>query len=165
MLSVQDNMFSVQDKEWMEHALLLAKQSEEAGEVPVGAVLTFENTLIGKGQNRSIQTVDPTAHAEIIALRQGAVYLNNYRLLKTTLYVTLEPCVMCFGALIHARVGRVVYGASDPKTGALHSAFQLSEDKRWNHRVQCEGGLLEGPCGQMLTEFFQKKRFFRSKKV
>jgi tRNA(adenine34) deaminase len=151
-------MFSDNDHHWMQRALHLAKQSEEAGEVPVGAVLTFEDAVIGEGHNRPITASDPTAHAEIIALRQGAIYLNNYRLPKTTLYVTLEPCVMCFGAIIHARVGRVVYGTTDPKTGALHSVFKLSDDRRWNHRVNCEGGLLQESCGRILTEFFKEKR-------
>jgi tRNA(adenine34) deaminase len=155
-------MFSEQDSIWMQHALELAKQGEERGEVPVGAVLIHENRVIGEGYNRPITTCDPTAHAEIIALREGALHFNNYRLPKTTLYVTLEPCVMCFGAIIHARVGRVVYGAIDPKGGACHSAFQLSEERRWNHRVICEGGLSHEPCGQILSEFFQKKRCFQS---
>jgi tRNA(adenine34) deaminase len=151
-------MFSERDYFWMQHALELAKQSEESGEVPVGAVLTLEDVMIGEGYNSPIKTSDPTAHAEIIALRQGAVHLNNYRLPNTTLYITLEPCVMCLGAIIHARIKRVVYGASDPKTGALHSAFQLGDDRRWNHKIICEGGLLQEPCGRILTKFFQKKR-------
>lgn len=149
---------SGRDLFWMQRALELAKQSEAAGEVPVGAVLTLDDVMIGEGYNRPIQTSDPTAHAEIIALRQGALDVNNYRLPNTTLYVTLEPCVMCFGAIIHARVKRVLYGASDPKTGALHSVFQLACDTRWNHHVMCEGGLLQEQCGQILTEFFRQKR-------
>lgn len=151
-------MFNDRDHYWMQRALLLAKESETSGEVPVGAVLTFEDRLIGEGHNKPISSSDPTAHAEIVALRQGASQMKNYRLPNTTLYVTLEPCVMCFGAIIHARVQRVVFGAYDPKAGAVHSVFQLGTAKSFNHQVACAGGLLQEPCQQILSDFFQKRR-------
>lgn len=151
-------MFTEQDHAWMQLALQHAREAETCGEVPVGAVLVLENQLIGAGNNRPISTSDPTAHAEIIALRQGSEAVQNYRLLQTTLYVTLEPCLMCLGAITHARVQRVVYGASDPKSGAVVSAFQLGETTKLNHRVQYQGGLLAAECGHLLTEFFRAKR-------
>jgi tRNA(adenine34) deaminase len=151
-------MFSDDDIFWMQRALQLAKESEEAGEVPVGAVITLNNEIIGEGRNMPISLSDPTAHAEIMALRQAGQKLNNYRLLNTTLYVTLEPCAMCFGALVHARVQRLVFGAADVKAGAVQSALQLGEAKHFNHRMMCEGGLLQESCGLLLTQFFQKKR-------
>lgn len=151
-------MFSDEDYHWMQRALVLARESEAAGEVPVGAVLTFEGGVIGEGRNCPISSSDPTAHAEIMALRQAAKKVGNYRLPHTTLYVTLEPCVMCLGAIIHARIQRVVYGARDPKTGAAHSVFQLADAKAFNHHPAYAAGLLEASCGQLLSEFFQKKR-------
>jgi tRNA(adenine34) deaminase len=134
------------DEYWMQYALNLAQQAELAGEVPVGAVLVRNDMLLAEGWNQSIQRCDPTAHAEIVALRAGALKSENYRLLETTLYVTLEPCVMCLGALAHARVQRLVFGATDLKTGAL------------NHHVQVEGGVLASATGDMLRDFFKKKR-------
>lgn len=151
-------MFSDRDVHWMQRALALAKKSEDMGEVPVGAVLTLEDEMVGEGCNSPIFLSDPTAHAEILALRHAASTMKNYRLPHTTLYVTLEPCVMCFGAIIHARIQRVVYGASDPKSGAIHSVFSLGETKKFNHAVICAGGLLKGPCGKILSDFFQKRR-------
>jgi tRNA(adenine34) deaminase len=151
-------MLDHRDVFWMQRALQLAKESEEKGEVPIGAVLTLNDTMIGEGHNSPISHVDPTAHAEILALRKGAMFLSNYRLPQTTLYVTLEPCVMCLGAIIHARVQRVVYGAPDPKSGAIHSAFQLSDAKHFNHFPIYVGGVLQEACSQVLTAFFQKKR-------
>lgn len=151
-------MFSDNDLFWMRHALALAKDAANRQEVPVGAVLVLDETIIGEGSNRPIGDCDPTAHAEIVALRQSAKYLKNYRLLNATLYVTLEPCVMCIGALVHARVKRVVFGAADPKAGAVMSAFQLGAAQQFNHRVVYEGGLLAGECGQMLSDFFKARR-------
>src|SRR5580692_706357 len=129
-------MFSENDLSWMHHALALAKDAANRQEVPVGAVLVLDETMIGEGSNRPIGECDPTAHAEIVALRQGAQSLKNYRLVNSTLYITLEPCLMCVGAIVHARVKRVVFGATDPKTGAVNSVFQLGESDRFNHRVE-----------------------------
>lgn len=143
----------------MSDALDLARRAEEAGEVPVGAVVVAgDGRLLGEGWNRPIGGHDPTAHAEIAALRRAAKALGNYRLLGTTLYVTLEPCVMCAGAIIHARVGRVVYGASDPKGGAAGSVFDVLGTERLNHRVRVEGGVLAQASAELLTSFFRKRR-------
>lgn len=146
------------DEQFLLHAINLAKQAQTMGEVPVGAVLVHENKIIAEGFNQPISQCDPTAHAEIIALRQGAKILNNYRLLNTTLYVTLEPCAMCIGALIHARVKRLVYGALDSKAGAIESIFQIANESRLNHRLECQGGILAKECGNLLTEFFRSRR-------
>jgi tRNA(adenine34) deaminase len=150
--------FSEQDHQWMRHALELAKMAELNNEVPIGAVLISENKIIGEGSNSPITHHDPTAHAEIMALRAGAKNIGNYRLVDTTLYVTLEPCAMCVGAIVHARVKRVVFGAFDPKSGAVSSVFELGENEKFNHRVQYEGGLLAEPCGVLLKDFFRAKR-------
>lgn len=151
-------MFSDQDLSWMQHALSLAKEAANRQEVPVGAVLVLDNQIISEGANSPIKMHDPTAHAEIIALRQAAEKIGNYRLINTTLYVTLEPCVMCVGALVHARVKRVVFGASDPKVGAVSSVFQLGSSQQFNHRINFEGGLLAEQCGQLLSDFFKARR-------
>ena len=152
--------FSQADERWMRHALVLAKRGEaEDDEVPVGAVLVdHEGELLAEGWNRNITDQDPTAHAEIVAMRQGGMRLGNHRLLGATLYVTLEPCAMCAMAMIHARVSRVVYGASDPKTGAAGSVFDLLVDPRHNHRVEVLGGVLAEEAGQRLTNYFRAKR-------
>ena len=151
-------MFSERDHFWMQTALQLATQAETQGEVPVGAVLVQDDQMIGAGANAPIGQCDPTAHAEIVALRQAATRINNYRLVDTTLYVTLEPCVMCIGAIVHARVKRLVYGALDTKAGAVCSAFQIIEANKLNHHVACEGGLLGDVCGNLLSEFFRSRR-------
>ncbi len=151
-------MFSDNDLFWMQQALALAKEAGKMQEVPVGAVLVHDEAIIGEGSNRPIGAGDPTAHAEIIALREGAKHLKNYRLVNTTLYVTLEPCIMCVGAIVHARVKRVVFGASDPKAGAVTSVFQMGAEVRLNHRVVYEGGLLAKECGQLLSDFFRERR-------
>jgi tRNA(adenine34) deaminase len=151
-------MFSEQDHVWMQHALQLAREAESLGEVPVGAVLVMDGQMIGEGCNRSILQCDPTAHAEVIALRQGAKQMHNYRLVDSTLYVTLEPCVMCIGAIVHARVKRLVFGAYDPKAGAITSASQIIDANKLNHRVVCEGGLLREECGKVLSDFFRARR-------
>jgi tRNA(adenine34) deaminase len=148
----------VDDEFWMRKALQLAQHAESLGEVPVGAVLVKDNQLVAEGWNQPITSHDPTAHAEIVAMRQAGRQLQNYRIVDTVLYVTLEPCVMCAGALIHARVKRVVYGASDPKAGADESVFNLLQDDRFNHRIEVTGGVLAVECGQMLSQFFQAKR-------
>jgi tRNA(adenine34) deaminase len=151
-------MFSDRDQHWMQTALALAKDAETAGEVPVGAVLVYQDEMIAAAFNAPISHCDPTAHAEILALRQGAKALGNYRLVDTTLYVTLEPCIMCLGGIVHARVKRLVYGADDLRAGAVKSAFQIIEANKLNHRVQCEGGLLSAACGQLLSDFFRARR-------
>ena len=151
-------MFSEQDHRFMQHALQLAKQAEAMGEVPVGAVLTLDDRIIGEGFNQPIKTHDPTAHAEIVALKHAAHTLQNYRLNNTTLYVTLEPCTMCAGALIHARVSRVVFGAMDSKTGALVSKAAVFEQAFLNHRIYYAGGLLADECGALLSQFFKARR-------
>lgn len=149
---------SENDLHWMRHAIELARQGQESGEVPVGAVIVKDDQIVGEGWNQPIGQHDPSAHAEMVALRQAGKTLNNYRLLDTTLYVTLEPCVMCAGAIIHARVGRVVYGANDPKAGAAGSVVDIFANPRINHHVTVEGGLLAAECGDLLTQFFKAKR-------
>lgn len=146
------------DLKWMRHALVLAQRAADEGEVPVGAVLLKDGQVIGEGWNRPIASHDPTAHAEIMALRAGAAHLQNYRLGDTTLYVTLEPCAMCAGAIIHARVARLVFGATDPKGGAAGSVFTILPGDQLNHRVVCEKGLLAAPCGDILSSFFVSRR-------
>jgi tRNA(adenine34) deaminase len=143
---------------WMQHALELARRAESEGEVPVGAVVVHGEQVIGEGWNRPILESDPTAHAEVMALRSAAKKINNYRLTGTTLYVTLEPCIMCSGAIIHARVKRVVYGAQDPKAGAFESAFTVLGTDSLNHQVTVDKGVLADECGQILSEFFRKRR-------
>jgi tRNA(Arg) A34 adenosine deaminase TadA len=152
--------FSDTDTHWMRHALALAARAElEDDEIPVGAMLVAaDGTVLGEGWNRNITEHDPTAHAEIVAMRQAGLRLGNHRLLGTTLYVTLEPCAMCAMAMVHARVARVVYAASDPKTGAAGSVFDLLADPRHNHRVQVQGGLLGDEAGQRLVDYFRRKR-------
>jgi tRNA(adenine34) deaminase len=147
------------DEDWMQRAILLAKQAAANGEVPVGAVLIKDNDIVGEGWNRPIAENDPSAHAEILALRDAGRRLGNYRLPGTTLYVTLEPCPMCAGALVHARVDRVLYGASDPKGGACGSVFDLlPSDERANHRTDCAAGVLAAECGELLRGFFRERR-------
>ncbi|MFZ4699943.1 MAG: tRNA adenosine(34) deaminase TadA [Candidatus Methylumidiphilus sp.] len=146
------------DETWMRRALKLACQAEQAGEVPVGAVLVKEGLCIAEGWNCPISSNDPTAHAEIVALRAGGLALNNYRLVDTTLYVTLEPCAMCMAAIVHARVKRLVFGAFDPKRGAVCNALQLAETEFLNHKVEWTGGVLEGKCSLLLKAFFRRRR-------
>ncbi|HEY3859463.1 MAG TPA: tRNA adenosine(34) deaminase TadA [Gammaproteobacteria bacterium] len=147
-----------EDEKWMREALLLARQAEAAGEVPVGAVLVKDGILLGSGWNQPIGAHDPTAHAEVMALRAAAAASGNYRLTGTTLYVTLEPCAMCAGALVHARVTRLVYGAADPKAGAAGSVFDLVRTDKLNHRLEVEDGVLGEECGGLLKDFFAKRR-------
>lgn len=147
------------DAYWMSHALRLAQQAAEQGEVPVGAVLVDQNgELLAEGYNRPIADHDPSGHAEMIALRAGAKAIGNYRLTGTTLYVTLEPCVMCAGAIVHARVQRLVFGAPDPKAGAVNAVYDVISNPRLNHRVEWTGGVLEAECGQILRDFFRARR-------
>ena len=145
-------------EDWMQYALSLAKKAEQQDEVPVGAILVMDDECIAEGWNKPISSNDPTAHAEIMALRAASEQLQNYRLLGTTLYVTLEPCVMCAGALIHARVVRVVYGATDPKAGAAGSVFELLGTDKLNHKIEITRGVMKDECASLLTSFFQRRR-------
>ena len=146
------------DAAYMRRALELARHAEEAGEVPVGALVVLNDEIIGAGWNQPIVAHDPTAHAEIVALRAAAVRMKNYRIPDAVLYVTLEPCAMCAGAMVHARIARVVYGAVDPKTGAAGSVFNLLESSTLNHRAQVVRGVLAEECGEMLRKFFVARR-------
>jgi len=151
-------MEQAEDARYMEQALELAALAEAAGEVPVGAVVVLEGQVVGRGHNAPITLHDPTAHAEIRALRDAAVRIENYRLVGATLYVTLEPCAMCAGAIMHSRIARVVYGAPDPKTGASGSVLDLFAEARLNHHTTIERGVLADECGEMLRRFFQSRR-------
>ena len=142
----------------MREALALAQRAWDAGEVPVGAVVVKNNEIIGRGFNKPIASFDPTTHAEIVALRVASQHLKNYRLVDCELYVTLEPCMMCVGAMLHARLKRVVFGASDPKTGACGSVINLPAEEKLNHHATFEGGVLSEECSAMLKAFFQARR-------
>ena len=146
------------DTGFMQAALREAEQAGAAGEIPVGAVLVADGEVVATGQNRSIRDRDPSAHAEVVALREAGATLGNYRLPGTTLYVTLEPCAMCMGALVQARVWRLVFGAYDPKAGAAGSAVDLSNSPAFNHRFEIQGGVLADDCGRVLREFFDARR-------
>ncbi|OOZ41373.1 tRNA adenosine(34) deaminase TadA [Solemya elarraichensis gill symbiont] len=149
----------MEENSYMRRALELASQGEKEGEVPVGAVVVLNGEIIGEGYNCPISTSDPTAHAEIVAMRDASTKLANYRLTDADLYVTLEPCPMCAGAIVHARIRRVVYGASDPKGGAAGSVFDLlPSDDRFNHKVEVTGGVLADECGHQLSQFFRRRR-------
>ncbi|WP_447830083.1 tRNA adenosine(34) deaminase TadA [Aeromonas salmonicida] len=147
-----------QDERWMHHAMALAARAEGIGEIPVGAVLVLGDEVVGEGWNRSISEHDACAHAEIMAIRAAGARLENYRLIDTVLYVTLEPCCMCAGALIHSRVKRVVFGARDLKTGAAGSVFDILQDPRHNHRVSLTEGVLADACSAQLSAFFKRRR-------
>ena len=151
------NMESL-DEEFMREALAEAQAASEDGEVPVGAVVVLEGAVIGRGRNAMIATSDPTAHAEIVALREAARVIGNYRLVGATLYSTIEPCAMCAGALVHARVKRLVYGANDPKAGAIETHFGICTTDFLNHQVSVEGGILESECRRVLQSFFLERR-------
>ena len=146
------------DQYWMQKALQLAQQAEVEDEVPVGALIVKDNQLIAEAWNQPIQSHDPTAHAEIMAMRKAGQVLQNYRLMGATLYVTLEPCSMCVGAMIHARINRLVFGAYDPKTGAAGCAIELIHAAAHNHRIEVTAGVMEEQCREMLQQFFRKKR-------
>lgn len=146
------------DEDFMREALTLAREAATVDEVPVGAVLVLDGTVVGRGFNQPIGRHDPTAHAEVMALRDAAARLGNYRLPGSTLYVTLEPCVMCAGAMMHARVGRIVFGARDPKTGAAGSVVDLFGEARLNHHADIVGGVLADECGALLSGFFAARR-------
>lgn len=146
------------DELWMRHAIRLAQRAEAQGEVPVGAVIVKDGLCIAEGWNRPIALHDPSAHAEMLAVRVAAEKIQNYRLVDTTLYVTLEPCVMCMGVISHARVKRIVFGAYDVKRGAVCNALQLANVEFLNHRVEWDGGVLEGECSALLQMFFKQRR-------
>ena len=152
------------DESWMRYALRLAQRAQDQGEVPVGAVLVKNERMIAEGANAVIATHDATAHAEIVALRQAGKQLENYRLIDTTLYVTLEPCVMCMGAIGQARIKRLVFGAFDEKRGAVCNALNLANAEFLNHRVNWHGGVLETHCAQILKDFFVSRRHKSNKK-
>lgn len=153
----------ITDHDFIQHALTLANKAALEGEVPVGAVLVKNKNIIGEGWNQPIQHHDPSAHAEMIAMRNAAKTLNNYRLTNCTLYVTLEPCAMCVGAMIHARIERLVFGALDPKAGAVESALSLIHAPHFNHPIVVEHGILARECGDILKNFFASRRNKRAK--
>jgi tRNA(adenine34) deaminase len=146
------------DSHYMQEALALAQAAGRANEVPVGAVLVADGKIIGRGSNAPIATNDPTAHAEIQAIRAAATAIGNYRLVDTTLYVTLEPCPMCAGAMVHARVGRLVYGCADPRSGSAGSVYDLVRSEQLNHRLEVTAGVLEDECRELLQGFFRQRR-------
>ena len=149
---------AVTDELWMEEALRCAQRALEAGEVPVGAVVVWDGKVVGRGWNRNISDSDPTAHAEVMALREASAKLGNHRLGNCDLFATIEPCAMCAGALVHARVRRLVYGADDPKAGAVHSVVQVLNHPGLNHKLEVRGGVLAGRCSEILQEFFRSRR-------
>jgi len=153
----------MQDEDFMRLAMALATEAAALGEVPVGAVVVKDGVVIGKGRNAPISLSDPTAHAEIQAMREAAQALGNYRLVDCTLYVTLEPCAMCSGAIQHARIARLVYGASDPKTGCCGSVVNLMAEHKLNHHCEVTSGLLAEECGALLSAFFRQRRLEKSK--
>ncbi|HEX6975192.1 MAG TPA: tRNA adenosine(34) deaminase TadA [Vicinamibacterales bacterium] len=146
------------DDTFMRRALALAQEARRRGEVPVGAVLVLDGAVVGEGFNQPIGSHDPTAHAEIVALRDAGQRIGNYRLTGATLYVTIEPCQMCVGAMVHARIGTLVYGATEPKAGAIESAMRAHEHPSLNHRMTAEGGLLADECRAVMQEFFESRR-------
>jgi tRNA(adenine34) deaminase len=146
------------DEFWMEEALRAAQRGREAGEVPVGAVVICEGRIVGRGWNRNLADSDPTAHAEIVALREAGKTIANHRLGDCKLFATIEPCAMCAGAMVHARIQRLVYGADDPKAGAVRSVMQVLNHPQLNHRMEIRGGLLAGRCAELLQEFFKERR-------
>ena len=149
---------SEQDQFFMQAALTEAGIAESLGEVPIGAVVVHDGQIIGRGHNLRESSQDPTTHAEVIAIRQAAQNLKSWRLIDCTLYVTLEPCVMCMGAIILARIPRLVFGCHDPKVGAVGSLYNFAEDERFNHRVEVESGVLQQQCSEQLSQFFQQLR-------
>lgn len=147
-----------QDEFFMQKAYQLAERALTCNEVPVGAIIVSDEQIIGQGHNQPISKVDPTAHAEIVAIRQAALAIDNYRLVNTTLYVTLEPCIMCVGAMVHARIKRLIYAASDPKAGAVQSKLCTLDLSFLNHRIDFSSGTMAEECGALLSRFFKSKR-------
>jgi tRNA(adenine34) deaminase len=150
--------FPASDELWMEEALRAAQRALEAGEVPVGAVVVWNGKIVGRGWNRNLSDSDPTAHAEIVALREAGANVANHRLGDCELFVTIEPCAMCAGALVHARLKRLVYGGDDPKAGAVHSVLEVLNHPRLNHQMEVRGGVLAGRCAELVQAFFREKR-------
>jgi tRNA(adenine34) deaminase len=146
------------DELWMQEALRAAQRALEAGEVPVGAVVVCQGAIVGTGWNANLALSDPTAHAEVMALREAGKNIGNHRLEDCELFATIEPCAMCAGALVHARLKRLVYGADDPKAGAVHSVMQILNHPQLNHRMEIQGGVLAGRCAGILQEFFRSRR-------
>lgn len=146
------------DELWMQEALRAAQRALQAGEVPVGAVVVHQGHVVGRGFNRNIADSDPTAHAEVMAIREAGKTIGNHRLAGCELFATIEPCAMCAGALVHARIRRLVYGAEDPKTGAVHSLMRVLNHPGLNHQVEVRGGVLAGQCAELLQEFFRARR-------
>jgi tRNA(adenine34) deaminase len=146
------------DELWMEEALRCAQRALEAGEVPVGAVVLLDGRIVGRGWNRNLKDADPTAHAEIMALREAGATVGNHRLGDCELFATIEPCAMCAGALVHARIKRLIYGADDPKAGAVHSVMQVLNHPQLNHKVEVQRGVLAGRSAEILQEFFRSRR-------
>jgi tRNA(adenine34) deaminase len=150
------------DEFYMAKALQLAEQAGAIGEVPVGAILVKDGEIVGEGFNQPISGCDPTAHAEIVAMRNAAKNLNNYRLSDCDLYVTIEPCTMCVGAMVHGRIRRVLFGALEPRAGALQSQLQLMDQSHYNHSIEWQGGVLAQECGDLISSFFRRKRKSKS---
>ena len=146
------------DDEFMRRAIVLAEQAAAVGEVPVGALVVKDGEIIAEGYNQPITSCDPTGHAEIIAMRNACAVLGNYRLSGCDLYVTIEPCTMCVGAMIHARIGRIVFGAPEPRAGALQSQLRLMDENHYNHSIEWQGGVLAEDCGEIISSFFRRKR-------
>lgn len=157
-MNVSELDLHTSDKYWMARAIALAAEGEALGEVPVGAVIVREGKVLGEGYNQPISSCDPTAHAEVVALRRASAALQNYRLVDATLYVTLEPCTMCVGALVHARIARLVFGTTEPKAGAVVSQSQLLDARYFNHQVTAVGGVCASECQQQLSQFFRQRR-------
>lgn len=157
-VSSQNRQIMEADEFWMQEALRCAQRALEAGEVPVGTVVVHEGRIVGRGFNRNIFDHDPAAHAEIVALREAGATLGNYRLGGCSLFATIEPCAMCAGAMVHARIERLVYGADDPKAGAVHSVMHVLNHPALNHRVEVRGGVLAGRCAEIVQEFFRSRR-------
>jgi tRNA(adenine34) deaminase len=152
------DMIADQDQQFMSAALAEARRAEAEGEVPVGAIAVASGQIVGAGHNRPIGLNDPTAHAEILAIKSAAAHLKTYRLATVCIYVTLEPCVMCVGAMVNARIARVIYGARDEKAGALGSVYDVGRDGRLNHRFEVIAGVMEAECAEILREFFRARR-------
>lgn len=146
------------DELWMDEALLAAQQALDAGEVPIGAIVVLGDKIVGRGWNRNVSDRDPSAHAEIVALRNAGTAIGNHRLIGCDLFVTIEPCAMCAGAMVHARLKRLVYGADDPKAGAVHSVMQVLNHPQLNHKMEVRGGVAAERCAELLQEFFKSRR-------
>ena len=155
---MNDHTASASDELWMEEALRVAQRALDAGEVPVGAIVVRAGKIVGRGWNRNLTDVDPTAHAEILALREAGARVGNHRLGECELFATIEPCAMCAGAMVHARLKRLVYGADDPKAGAVHSVLQVLNHPQLNHQMEVSRGVLATRCAELLQSFFRQRR-------